>query len=241
MGTLRSDPDPASTPRDDYVGHVIYSDRYIDRDTPLPFDERRASAAEMTSGSGFELFAATLALVLAVLGLAGLAPVQMAAMGLIGVGFALLAQGGTLATRWRTATHIPATERTERVGIGTEMVGGFAGIVIGVLAVIGVSPLVLLPAGALVLGASLLLGGPAQPALAEDDARSDRRWHVTRDAVRASGGVMVMAGVAALVLGILAFAGGPVVTLSLVAVLCVAAGLITAGGALIARIARRFA
>jgi uncharacterized membrane protein HdeD (DUF308 family) len=85
-----------------------------------------------------------------------------------------------------------------------------------------------------------MLGGPTQPALAAGH-ESGPRWRVTRDAVRASGGVMAMAGVAAIVLGILALTGGPVLALVLVAFLCVAASLIVAGTALTARIAQRLA
>jgi len=228
---------------DKRAGHVIYSDRLWERprDTREPSEDRAASA-ELGVTSSFELFAGLLAMVLVVVGLIGVAPVHMAAFGTIAVGFALLVQGGTLADRWKVAIHIPERERTERVGIGTEVIGGFVGIVLGLLAVVGVSPMVLLPSGALVLGAALLLGGPAQPALAERlPSESPPKWYVTRDAVRASGGVMVMAGVAALVLAILALVGGPIVTLTLVAILCVAAALVVAGGALSARLARRFA
>jgi len=224
-------------------GHVIYSDRLWERprDTREPIEDR-AIASEIGVTSSFELFAGLFAMVLVVLGLIGLAPVYMAAFGTIAVGFALLVQGGTMADRWRIAVHIPERERTERVGIGTEVIGGFVGIILGLLAIVGVNALVLLPSGALVLGAALLLGGPAQPALAERlPSESPPKWYVTRDAVRASGGVMVMAGVAALVLAILALIGGPIVTLTLVAILCVAAALVVAGGALSARLARRFA
>ncbi len=60
-------------------------------------------------------------------------------------------------------SHIAGSERTEAVGIGTEVFGGLAVIALGVLALFGVSPLTLLPVAALVLGVALLLGGPAQP------------------------------------------------------------------------------
>ena len=236
MGSTRPDPDG-------YLGHDIYRDRYTERDTPIPTEELR-NAAEFTSGSGFELFAAALAAVFAVLGLAGVAPLELAAFATIAVGFALFAHGSTIANRWSAATHLESNERTHLFGIGTEVLGGFIGGVLGLLAVIGVARPVVLPISMLVLGAALVLGGPSQPALAEAipaQELGDRRWYVTRDAVRASGGVMVMSGVAAVVLGILALLGGPRATLSLVAILCLAAGLIVAAGALIGRIARRFA
>ena len=59
--------------------------------------------------------------------------------------------------------------------------------------------------------------------------------------VQASAGVMTMVGIATAVLGILALLGvGPALTLTLVALLCVGASLVLAGGALTARFARRF-
>lgn len=210
---------------------------------PVVTRNDRATQVAIASGSSFELLTGLIAAVVTIIGLVGYYPLYMAAIATIAVGFALLAQGGTMAARWQHAVHIAGTERAEAVGIGTEVLGGLAGIVLGVLALFGVEPLTLLPIAALVLGGSLLLGGPAQPHIAEAaPASSPRRWHVTRDAVRTSSGVMVMAGIAAIVLGVLALTeSAPILTLSLVAFLCVAGALVLAGGALTARFARRFA
>jgi hypothetical protein len=207
-----------------------------------PAGDRQTQAA-IASGSSFELFAGLIGLVCAIVGVAGYAQVWMAAIAIIALGFALLAQGGTMAARWQNAEHIAGSERTEAVGIGTEVFGGLAALALGVLALLHVMPLVLIPIASIVLGTALLLGGPAQPELVEAGrAGSPQRWRVTRDVVRTSGGVMVMAGLAAIVLGVLALAsGGPVLLLSLIGLVTVAAALVLAGGALAARFARRFA
>jgi hypothetical protein len=198
----------------------------------------RATQLAIASGSSFELLTSLFATGVAIAGIAGYFPLYMAATATIAVGFALLAQGGTLAARWQNATHIAATEHKEALGIGTEVIGGFAGIGLGALALFG-APLVLLPASAIVLGTALLFGGPAQPQIAEV---APRRFRVTRDAVRTSGSVMVMAGLGALVLGVLGFMmQGAVVVLSLVATLTIACALVLAGGTVTARFARRFA
>jgi hypothetical protein len=211
-------------------------------DTPLSTEDRTSMVDEATHSTP-ELVAAIAGLAAAVIGLAGFEPLTLAAVATIAVGFALLLQGSTIARRWSDAIHIPATERSEAVSMGTEVIGGLSGMILGVLAIVGISPAVLLPAAGLVLGSALMLGGPAQPALVElGPATAPPRWYVVRDRVRASGSVMVMAGVAALVLGILALAaGGPVVRLTLVAMLCVAVSLVTATSSLIARVVRRFA
>ena len=225
--------DPAKRRRS--RGHVIYSQPGV------PLFGRATQAAEEQTGSMFELVGAGAAVALAGIGLLGIGPLHAATFGAIAVGFALLAHGATLAQRWTRAKHMPEREKTEAVGIGTEVVGGFAVIVLGVVAASDVAPMYVLPAASLVIGAALLLGGPTQPALAAGIETAGPRWRVTRDAVRASGGVMAMAGVAAIVLGILSLTGGPVLTLTLIAFLCVAVSLLVAGSALTARIAQRLA
>src|SRR5687767_3622220 len=171
----------------EHRGDVIY------KDPNFREAEARATQAQIASGSSFELFAGLIAAVVAIVGIAGYAPIYTAATATIAVGFALLAQGGTLAARWQNADHIPSTEHREAMGIGTEVLGGFSGIALGVMALLQVAPFVLLPVGAIVIGAALLLGGPSQPQIAE---AAPRRYRVTRDSMRTASSVMVMAGLA---------------------------------------------
>jgi hypothetical protein len=101
-------------------------------------------------------------------------------------------------------------------------------------------PTILLPVSAIVFGGSLLLGGAAQPELSAIAGPANRTS--IQGAVEASGGIMVLVGIASAVLGILALLDvGPVITLALVALLCVGGALFFAGGALAARFMRRFA
>ncbi|MGN6106204.1 MAG: hypothetical protein ACTHU0_13940 [Kofleriaceae bacterium] len=202
------------------------------------------TARTVESGSTFELFAGALGVALAIVGIAGVRPIALAGAAVVAIGFALIAQGSTMAARWQALAHPLESERGDAVGIGTEVFGGFAAIVLGVLALIGVAPTILLPVGAIVLGGSLLFGGPVQPDLAVDlPAAPRRRWQLTRADARSTGGVMVMAGLTALVLGILGIAGqrGPVVLLSLIGVACVGGALVLVGGLITARLTQRFA
>jgi len=162
-------------------GEVVYRWPELDED-----DARAVKALE--SGSAFELLAGATGVIAALVGLAGAFPIPAAAIATIAVGIALLAQGGTTAARWREADHIPDTERAEAVGITTEVAGGLAAIVLGGLALVGVMPRELLPSAMLVLGASLLLSGPAQPELVRDLV--PRRWRITREGVRTSSGAI---------------------------------------------------
>jgi hypothetical protein len=185
-------------------------------------------------GATVELIAAAVGIAAAIIGILGIAPLALAATATIAVSFALLAQGTTIAARWQRASHIPGTERSEAVGIGTEVFGGLAGVTLGVLALVDVAPYQLLPAASIALGSALLLGGPAQPEI--------EGGRVSRRAARTSGGVMVMAGVAAIALGVLPFlAGGPVFLLASVSMLCTGAALVLAGDFLGKRLAARFA
>jgi hypothetical protein len=233
MGQLQTEPPPERI-----HGDVLYT---LDPDELLVIDldqgRDRPTELVVDSGSAFELFAGAIAVVASIIALWGYSYV-MAALATVAVGFALLAQGATIAARWERATHIAESERLEVFGITTELFGGLVGIVLGVAAIFGAMPMTLLSVASMVIGGALLLGGPTQPVLAKDD-RS--RARVTRDLVRSSSGVMVMAGLSALVLGLVAvIAGGPVLTLVSVAMMLLGAALVLAGGSLVAVLARRF-
>jgi hypothetical protein len=222
----------------EHRGDVIY--RAAGFHDPPTVAERAAQSA-IASGSAFELFTGGLGAMAAIVGIANYHPVYMGALATIAIGFSLLAQGGTLAARWQAADHIASKERTEAIGIGTEVIGGFAGVALGALALLGVVPQVLLPVAMIVVGAALLFGGPAQPQIADAAPGSGRhRFRATRDALRTSSSVMVTAGLAGIVLGVLALAlERYVLVLALIAMLAVAGGLIVAGGAVTARFGRR--
>lgn len=198
----------------------------------------REAKSSVVNSSGFEMFTGGIGAVAAVAGIAGYRPVTMGAIAASALGLALLAQGGALAAGSQHVTN-PDGERKEAVGIGTEVVAGVAGFALGVLALFGVVPLVLLPVAAIVSGAALLLGGPAQPQMADAEPRSSLHYRVVRDALRTTSSVMVMAGLAGVVLGVLGLAmHGYVILLALIAMLALAASLIVTGGIVTARLGR---
>jgi hypothetical protein len=206
-------------------------------------EDDRVTAMVMASGSSFEMFSALIALVLGVLAIFGYFPIYMAAVATVAIGFALLAQGGTVAARWRKAARVVGHERTEAMSITTEMLGGGLAVILGLLALVDVAPMTLLPAAALVLGIAVLLGAPAQPDLA-DAAPSITPTRATRSraAVRTSGGVMAIGGLLAIVVGVLAATGiAPALPLTSIALVCVAATLAVAGASLFSLFARRLA
>jgi hypothetical protein len=205
----------------------------------------RITAGMLTGGSTIETIGGLAAVILAVLGFSN-HPVVMCAVATIAIGVALLTQGAAIMARWRHALRKSQGTRLDRnelvEGVSTEVFGGIVGIVLGTLALTGVKPDVLLPVASIVFGGSLLLGGATQPDLVYlSPERNPRYARLTFSAIQASGGIMVLVGVAAAVLGILALLDvGPAISLALVSMLCIGFALVIAGGALTARFARRF-
>ena len=127
----------------------------------------------MAGGSITKVVGGGGALVLAILGLVGTWPGYMAAIATIACGAAVLAQGSSTAARNRQlATDLSSFEWGPRsrvesgmeadlvgAGIGTELLGGVAAVVLGILSLTGLVAASLVPIAVIVLGGSLLLGG----------------------------------------------------------------------------------
>ncbi|HTR50998.1 MAG TPA: hypothetical protein VMJ10_09860 [Kofleriaceae bacterium] len=214
------------------------------------FEQRAQQTTErvFTGGTSLEVIGGAAAVVLAIIGISSYMPLAMCAIATIAIGCALLSHGGSIAARWNHALARIERDRGERAelasGVGTEVFAGAAGIVLGVLALAHVLPHVMLPVAAILFGGSLLLGGSASAELEKlaPERGTGRAARVTHQAIQASGGVMVLVGIAAAVLGILGLIHvGPYLTLSLIAMLCVGAALVFSGSSLAARFVHRMA
>jgi hypothetical protein len=214
-------------------------------------DQRHATHGEMvtsttlTGGSSLEVIGTAGAAVLAIIGLAGYLPTYMAAVATIVIGGALLAHGAAVTARWSHAMRQIAPSTADRVemagGLGSELLGGACGIVLGILGLANVEPVPLLAVAAIVFGGAIVLSAPAQPELARlAPDRDPKVGRLTYEAVEGSAGAMMLAGLGSIVLGILGLVGvGPALTLVLVAMLAVSCALLLSGTALTARFARR--
>jgi hypothetical protein len=205
----------------------------------------RVTAGMLAGGSTLETLGGLAAVILAIIGFSH-RPIEMAAIATLAIGVALLSQGASVMARWQqTAQKLEGTrpDRQEIVeGVSTEVFGGVVGIVLGVVALLGINPGVMLPVAAIVYGGALLLGGAAQPDLVYlAPERNPRVARATYSAIQASGSMMVLVGVASAVLGILGLLEvGPALSFALVAMLAIGFSLVIAGGALTARFVRRF-
>lgn len=182
-----------------------------------------SSIAEGITGTG--------AVVLSVIGLAGIFSGYMVAIATILVGIALLVEGFTVGARFAGLAPESATGTYSRFwgmelggGMAAEFLGGLAGIVLGILALVGILPMVLVSVAAIVYGASLIFGIGATSQLSDLEIERNcgiESRRLTHAAVKSAEGMQMFIGLGALVLGILAVIGLVPMVLTLVAMLSV--------------------
>lgn len=192
-----------------------------------PEEERKRKAGGVTGvvvgGSAAAGVAAIAAIVLTLLGLFGVVAGYMLAISAICIGAALIFQGSAVAAH---LAHLArrgesASDKAGADGSGA-MLGGGIGVVLGILALFGIAPMVLMTSAVLVFGVTLLIVGS---------------------------GAHVLAGIGALVIGGMAllatatqtaqvqWGSDVVMTLSLVALLVVACAIVLSSTAIGGRLA----
>lgn len=181
------------------------------------------SAAAMTGGAA--------AIVLSILGLAGIFPMFMLSVATLAIGVAFLFKGTAVAADYTKALKHTNAGKLEEAefsgGMSAEMLAGAAGIVLGILALLSILPMTL---GACALiafgGAQLMSSGVThrlnQVKIAQSGA-DDMAQQIATEATTAANGSQVLVGMAASVLGILSLIGLAPTTLALV-------GLLSLGG-----------
>lgn len=193
-------------------------------------------------------------IVLVICGLVGIAPPMMVAIATIVFGVALLIQGGAMLSEY-TQVVFPGGVRTssiEQMGgnsLALVFLVGAAGIVLGVLSLLGISAAVLTPVAAIGYGTALLLSSNAvwrlyvlRRASAQMETAVGQSQHVGAEMLASemasgSAGIQALAGLAAIVLGILALAGSPAdLTLNLVALLALGSTIVLTGSTLSATV-----
>jgi hypothetical protein len=123
-------------------------------------------------------------------------------------------------------------------GMAFDTLAGIAGIILGVLGLLGLAPDTLLPVASIVFGGALLLASGSLNRMTQIPLSNETQashW-MARDALHAASGIDLLAGAAAVVLGILALGGYSITTLTLVGFLCVGASILVSGIALTGRL-----
>lgn len=201
--------------------------------------EQQATLGFAAESSAVEAIGGAAAVVLGILGLAQISPMYLAAVATIVVGVALWFEGAAIVARYSRvmAAEGQGAAATEMApmssGISAEFLGGAAGTVLGILALLGVASAALISIAVIVYGAALLFGSGApmrMNALASEGLPAPTH-QVLREAAWASSGAQLLVGVAAAVLGILALVGFAPYILVLSALLSVGAALALSGGA----------
>jgi hypothetical protein len=209
--------------------------------------ERLRSIKVVAGGSITEAVCGAGTVVLAILGLAGVLPGYMASVAAIAFGVALLAQGSAIAARYSQLVRetLPSEWETRTElggGMGAELLAGAAGVVLGVLGLLGLATAVLIPVAVIVFGAALLLGSGATVdlgALGVPGGHDLPRFaHAARQVTVAASGAQMLVGIGAVVLGIVALVGIDPVTVTLVALLVTGASTLVGCVALSGRMAR---
>jgi hypothetical protein len=227
---------------EEQMTHVKPSIRRDMEPGPQRERELKTTAEFVTSGSIAESVGAAGTVVLAILGLAGIFPTYMAPIAAIALGGAFLLQGSAIAARYGrllSETGRGALSEAELGGgMTTEFIGGAAGVVLGILALLNLVPATLLAVAAIVFGGTLLLGSgvPARlNVLASQPPMHNTVRMLVRETVYATAGAQALVGAGAVVLGILSLVGFVPATLNLVAMLAVGGAAFLAGSALCGR------
>jgi len=206
--------------------------------------EREKSIKVVAGSSITEALCGAATVVLAIVGLASttLPPGDVASVATIVFGVALMALGAAIAARYSRLLRETAPygwdARTELgSGMGAELVGGAAGIVLGILGLIGLGTPTLIPIAVIIFGGALLLGSGAAAEVSSLSAPTTHEQfaHIARQASVAASGAQVLVGLGAIVLGILALVGITPVASTLVALLVLGASVVLSGGAVSSR------
>lgn len=201
-------------------------------------DERHV-AEFATGGSTAEIVGGLAAVVLAILGLAHVAPRFMLTIATIAIGAALVFEGASIAAEYSglLARADESTMEPTEMGGGmtAEMAAGITGIVLGILALLGLEPMILTPAALIVFGTALAFGSGMVSRLndlkIEMSGAHAPAQRVAREAMGASAGTQVLIGLGGVVLGILALVGTVPMVLTLVGLLSVGASVLLSGNA----------
>lgn len=200
---------------------------------------------EVESGTLSETLAGAGALALAILALIGVIPNVLAPIAAIAAGVALLTGGGAIAARALSFAQRGQRQQVRRQilgGLGMEAFTGAAGAVLGLLALLGISPMTLLPVAGIVLGTSLLMASGALTRLEGlfNSMTAESEHETSHRTLYLATGSDFLVGIGAIVLGILALAGYSPMVLSLVALISIGAAALMSGSTLAIRFVALF-
>jgi hypothetical protein len=210
------------------------------------YTESTSAPAEAAAYGGLaDAIGGIATIVLAIIALAGVHPEVILPIAVIVFGAALLIQGGTMLSEYASIIF-PATSAgsmSDQVGVGslsTLFLVGVAGIVLGILALLGIVPGILSAIAVIAFGSALLLTSNSvrnlymmQSSATRSAAPRAGTELLAGEMASGSSGVQMLAGLTAIVLGILAVIGvDHYNVLALAALIVLGATVILTGSAL---------
>lgn len=235
----------------DYPRHDYESGDYLVRDRDGRQRMRRPEPRALTvvaASSMLKTAGGIAVAVLAILALIGLIPGILLPIAGIVFGVAMLFEGMGITAEYRKLGRWLSDTTSERVegtgGAGVELVVGVATMVLGILALIGVARATLMPVLVIVAGVGLIIAVGTVHRLSElqfmtVDA-SDFGRHLHRESTAGAAITQTLAGVAALVLGILSLIWAGTTPagyglLAQIAMICLGVGAAIGGGVIAGR------
>jgi len=191
--------------------------------TDIGISAKRESSTESLP----ELVAGLAVVVLTILGLASVSPAFLVEIATIVFGVGLLLYGSATLSEVGRVFVNSGSSSAGAAGVASGwsiiLLAGVAGIVLGILALLGVSSIQLVAIAVIAFGAALLISSNANMRLrilagagTNTDAAIEK---LVRDTAADTAGLQTMTGLSAIVLGILALSGFAPTTLVLIALL----------------------
>ncbi|MDA8175224.1 MAG: hypothetical protein M0018_11680 [Nitrospiraceae bacterium] len=198
----------------------------------------RRSQGVMAAGTVAEGFASIGAIVLAIIGLAGEFPGIVLPVASIVLGAAFLFEGGAVTARFSnllSLARVPAEAGELGYGMTAEFAGGLTGIVLGVLALVGIQALILMQVAVIVFGTALLVSMSStariSSAMFQLSEQREAVREVTKGSVYSAGGLQIMAGIGVITLGIISLVATHSAILPLVSMLVLGVAILLSGAA----------
>ncbi|HZT25716.1 MAG TPA: hypothetical protein VFA57_08450 [Pseudolabrys sp.] len=191
-----------------------------------------ATATTETSGIFAEAVGGVATIVLAIIALAGTAPDFLLAIATIVFGAALLIEGTSIVTDYVNVLSTADASvgfQGSSGGLAAVFLTGLAGIILGILALLGLHATVLVSAAVIAFGAALVLSSSSMFNLFSMKARFMGSEMIMGGTAASTAGAQALAGIAAIVLGILAVSGVATLPLDLVALLVLGSAILVTG------------
>jgi hypothetical protein len=205
--------------------------------------EAERAIRTVAGGSMGEGIAGAAAIALSIIGLAGTLSMLLMSIALIAVGVGLVFQGAAIAAKFSDLLYRASRGRLEGIefgaGMSAELLGGAAGVALGILALVGVAPMTLAPIAVIVLGGSVLLGSNITSRLntliSVGQGQEEQTLRITREMMKASTDVQLLISLGAIALGILALLNLAPLALTMVGILAIGFSVLMSGTAVTTR------